>query len=107
MGDIAKYKTRQQRLKVYRQALKEIQMQLDLPERRELGLCKMLANAGVWVYPTVEIDGVRNNFADKLPELYAQRPKSIYRKDDRYWWKPGKWGKRIDALEAAIKMIEG
>ena len=101
MEDTVRYKTRRQRLRIYEQALKEVQAEMDLPDRRAVGLCKIMATIGVNVYNSSEIE---RPFETKLPELYAQKPGDVYKKDKRYWWKPGKWDKRIDALEHAIAM---
>lgn len=103
MEDLVSYKTRRQRLRIYEQALKGVQAEMNLPDRREVGLCKIMATLGVNVYNSSVID---RPFETKLPELYAQKPKDVYKKDPRYWWKPGKWSKRIDALEHAIALTK-
>jgi hypothetical protein len=96
-----KYETKKQRLKVYKDILKEATRdETDITMR---GLCLAIRDkCGIAIY-----DNNGELFEKKLPELYAQKPKTVCESDDRYWWAPGEWQPRIEALMNAIKMIEG
>jgi hypothetical protein len=95
MLDTREYETKEQRLELYRDAIKMIKNNPGWCG----GLCYVMKNLGINVYT---IDNF-NNFKHKLPELYEQKPKAC---DGCYWWETGEWEPRLDALGRAIELIE-
>jgi hypothetical protein len=103
MEDTNRYDTREHRLQLYRDAIEMIMNNPSLI----CGLCYVMRKFGVDVYALADDLHVKqvNEFEKKLPELYAQKPKNISGVGC-YWWMPGEWQPRIEALERAIELIE-